>query len=181
MADGLTASSTVAVTVTEVNNAPTANADSTTVAKDGSVTIAVLMNDVTGPTNEGGQTLTVTGRTSALHGIVAINGDGTLTYSPDADYNGPDTISYTVVDNGTTNGVADGLTASSTVTVNVTEVNNAPTATSDTATVAKDGSVTIAVLTNDVTGPANESGQTLTVTGRLPPCTAPSPSTVTVH
>ena len=82
---------------------------------------------------------------------------------PDADYNGPDTISYTLTDNGTTNGVADPLTASSTVTVTVTEVNDAPTPRRH-ATVAEDGSVTIAVLTNDVTGPANESGQTLTVT-----------------
>ena len=64
--------------------------------------------------------------------------------------------SYTLVDNGTTNGVADGLTASSTVAVTVTEVNNAPTATSELATVAEDGSVTISVLANDVAGPANE-------------------------
>ena len=161
--DPLTASSTVTVTVTEVNDAPTANADTATVAEDGSVTIAVLANDVTGPDNESSQTLTVTAA-SALHGTVTINDDGTLTYAPDADYNGADTISYTLTDNGTTNGASDPLTASSTVTVTVTEVNDAPTANADTATVAEDGSVTIAVLANDVTGPDNESSQTLTVT-----------------
>ena len=94
-------------------------------AEDGSVTIAVLTNDVTGPANESGQTLTVTAA-SALHGTVAIHGDGTLTYAPNANYNGPDTISYTITDDGTTNGAADPLTASSTVAVTVTEVNNAP-------------------------------------------------------
>ena len=59
------------------------------------------------------QTLTVT-NAAALHGTVTINIDGTLSYSPDADYNGPDTISYTITDDGTTNGAPDPLTASST-------------------------------------------------------------------
>ena len=162
-ADPLTSSSTVAVTVSEVNDAPTANADSTIVAEDGSVTLDVRTNDSKGPANESGQSLTVTVAT-ALHGTVTINADGTLTYEPNDDYNGSDTISYTITDNGTTNGAANPLTSSSTVDVTVSEVNDAPTANADTATVAEENSVTLDVRTNDSKGPANESGQSLTVT-----------------
>ena len=154
----------MAVTVTEVNDAPTANADSATVGEDstGNV-INVLGNDSTGPANESGQTLTVVAA-SALHGTVTINVDGTLSYAADANYNGTDTISYTIEDNGTTNGAGDPLQSSSSVAVTVTEVNDAPTANADSATVGEDstGNV-INVLGNDSTGPANESGQTLTV------------------
>ncbi|MGE5471646.1 MAG: DUF4347 domain-containing protein, partial [Bacteroidota bacterium] len=96
------------------NVAPVAIADTATVAEDGSVNINVLGNDSAGPANEAGQTLTVTAA-SALHGTVAINADGTLSYSPNANYNGADTISYTIRDNGQTNGVNDFKTASSTV------------------------------------------------------------------
>src|SRR4051794_20230313 len=99
---------------------------------------------------------------SALNGSVTINADSTLSYAPDANSSGPDTISDTITDNGASNGAADPKTSSSTVTVTVTEVNDAPTANPDTATVAEDstGNV-INVLANDSKGPANEAGQTL--------------------
>ena len=58
-----------------------------------SVTVNVLQND-TDADNDG---LTVTGA-SALHGTVVVNADGTLTYTPDANYHGGDTITYTVND-----------------------------------------------------------------------------------
>ena len=80
-------------------------------------------------------------------------------------YNGADTFTYTIQDNGTTNGVADPLQIEQLRSaVTVTEVNDAPTAKADTTTVAEDGTVNINVLGNDSKGPAgNESGQTLTV------------------
>jgi len=76
-----------------VNDAPDANNDGPlTTAEDTALTnINVLGNDNTGPANESGQTLTVT-LASALHGAVTINADGTLNYTPNADYNGADTI-----------------------------------------------------------------------------------------
>jgi Ca2+-binding RTX toxin-like protein len=61
---------------------------------------------------------------------VTINPDGTLTYAGNANYNGADTVSYTIQDNGTTNGAADPLQSSSTVAVIVTPVNDAPVFTS---------------------------------------------------
>ncbi len=163
VADPLTASATVDVTVTEVNDLPIASGETAALIEDGNITIDVLANDEVGPANESGQTLSVISA-SALYGTVTINLDNTLTYAPDADYNGPDTISYTIEDDGTTNRLAAPMIASATVAVTVTEVNDVPDAINDTASVAEDGSVLIAVLANDSKGPANESGQTLTIT-----------------
>ena len=71
-------------------------------------------------------------------------------------------------DNGTTNGAPDFKTGTVYVQVTVTEVNDAPTATDDSKTVAEDGTLSFPasdLTANDSAGPANESGQTLTVTG----------------
>ena len=164
--DGLAGSEvqTAGIKVTEVNDAPVAADDAVTVAEDSpDNVIAVLVNDNTGPANESGQSLSVSAA-SALHGSVLINADGTLSYTPGADYFGADTISYTVTDNGTTNGLPDPRSDEGQVAVTVTEVNDAPVAADDAATVAEDSpDNVIAVLVNDNTGPANESGQSLSV------------------
>ena len=148
------------VTIAPVNDVPTANPDVATVAEDGAVVISVLDNDSKGPTNENGQTLTVVS-VSALHGTVTTDGT-TVTYTPDADYNGSDTISYTISDDGTTDGVADPLTDSSTVAVTVTPVNDVPTATSQTVTVTEDGSVSLTLSGDDLE--TVEANMTYTVT-----------------
>ena len=155
------------LTITEVNDAPTAVADSKSVAEDGSLSFPasdLTSNDSKGPANESGQTLTVTAvsSTASTHGSVSLSA-GTVTYTPDPDFNGAASFSYTVQDNGTTNGAADPKTATGTVNVTVTEVNDAPDAVNDSASVAEDGNTLVDVLGNDSTGPANESGQTLTI------------------
>ena len=89
-------------------------------------------------------------------GTVTINGDGTLSYTPTANFNGTDTFSYTISD-------GNGGTATATVTVTVTPVNDAPVAVADTATVAEDrADNTIDVLGNDTLGV--DTGETLSVT-----------------
>jgi hypothetical protein len=128
---------TVTVTVTPVNDAPVANDDSAGTLEDTSVTIDVLAND----SDVDGDTLTVTGVTDPSHGTVVINGDGTVTYTPDGDYNGSDSFSYTISDGA--------LTDTAAVSVTVTAVNDAPVANDDSATTAEDTAVTIPVLTND--------------------------------
>ena len=129
---------TVNVTVTEVNDAPTRSTTATTVAEDGTCSSTRCANDSTGPANETGQTLTITAVGSPAHGTAIVQA-GKVMYTPAADYNGPDSFTYTVTDNGTTNGVADPKTDTATVTVTVTEVNDAPTAVDDATTVAEDG------------------------------------------
>jgi len=109
---------TVSITVTPVNDAPTAGNDSDTVAEDGSVTTNVVANDNAGPLNES-QVLTVTLVTQGTNGSVVNNNDGTVTYTPNANYFGPDSYTYTIAD-------SDGATATATVSITVTSVNDAP-------------------------------------------------------
>ncbi|PQJ47667.1 hypothetical protein BTN99_07245 [Vibrio campbellii] len=52
------------------------------------------------------------------NGTVVVNNDGTITYTPNQDYNGPDQFTYTVS--------SGGVTESTTVTLNVTPVNDKP-------------------------------------------------------
>ncbi|WP_034607093.1 retention module-containing protein, partial [Chitinimonas koreensis] len=95
--------------------APVAQDDTAEVDEDGSVVIDVLRNDSDGT----GGTLTLVGVPTASHGVVTVNPDGTLTYTPNPDFNGTEQIIYTV-----TNG--QGQTSSATVTVTVNPVNDVP-------------------------------------------------------
>ncbi len=173
VADPLTATATASFTVTEVNDAPSATNDAlSAVAEDsGQRTIlgsTLTGNDSAGPASESGQTLTVTAVSNVIGGSASVSG-GNVLFTPTANFNGAASFDYTVTDNGTTNGVADPLTATATASFTVTEVNDAPSATNDAlSAVAEDsGQRTIlgsSLTGNDSAGPASESGQTLTVT-----------------
>ena len=102
-----------------------------------------------------GDSLSIQSVTQGSFGTVAITGN-TVTYTPDADYNGTDTFTYTISDG---NGGSD----TATVTVTITGENDAPVANDDAATVAEDGSVNITVLGND-TDPENDSLDVTAVT-----------------
>ena len=164
---------TANVTVTEVNDAPTAVDDSlSAVAEDsGQRTISfasLLGNDSKGPSDESGQALTITAVNNAVGGSVSISGTDVL-FTPNANFNGVASFDYTVSDNGTTSGTNDFKSDIGTVSFTVTEGNDAVTAVDDALSpVAEDsGQRTISfasLLGNDSKGPSNESGQTLTIT-----------------
>ncbi|NND60857.1 MAG: tandem-95 repeat protein [Gammaproteobacteria bacterium] len=141
--DGDLTSNTATVTVTvneEVidNTAPTAVDDAATTDQDMAVTVDVLAND----SDVDGDSLTVASVTQPANGNVVDNGDGTVTYTPDAGFFGTDTFTYTVTD-GT-------ASSSATVTVTVNETpNQEPTPVNDQAETDEDTAVTINVLAND--------------------------------
>ena len=148
VSDGaLTDTATVTVTVTAVNDAPVAVDDLDSIAEDGSSTVDVLAND----SDVEGDTLTIQSVTQGVNGSVVDNGDGTVTYTPAADWNGVDTFTYTVSDGA--------LTDTATVTVTVTAVNDAPVAVDDSDGILEDDSSTVDVLAND----SDVEGDTLTV------------------
>lgn len=147
-ANGATTAQTFDLTINGVNDAPVAVGDTATTDEDTAVTISVLGND----TDIDGDTLTVLGA-AALNGSVVINPDGTLTYTPNADYNGTDTITYTISD-------GNGGTDTATVDVTVNPVNDPPVANDDAASTDEDTAVTIDVLGNDT----DVEGDSLTVT-----------------
>lgn len=68
--------------------------DAASTLRNADVTLAVLSND-SDPENG---VLTVGTVTSPGHGTVANNGDGTITYTPAADYSGTDTFTYEACD-----------------------------------------------------------------------------------
>ncbi|MCA7015412.1 Ig-like domain-containing protein, partial [Dickeya dadantii] len=68
---------------------------------------------------------------TAGNGTVVINADGTLTYTPNSNFNGTDTVTYTVSD-------GQGGLATGTLIVTVTGTNTLPVVGSDTATTAED-------------------------------------------
>jgi alpha-tubulin suppressor-like RCC1 family protein len=121
---------TVSITVTCVDDPPTAVADSKTVVEDtGPTVVEVLTND----TDIDGGPKSVESVTQPAHGAAAVTGGGTgLTYQPTADYCGSDSFTYEL--NG-------GSTA--TVSVTVTCVDDLPTAVDDSATVGEDSGVTM--------------------------------------
>jgi large repetitive protein len=80
--------------VTVVNPGPVAADDATTVVRGQSVVIAVLAND----SEPGGELLTVTTATARANGSVAINTDGTITYTPVIGFVGTDSFIYTICD-----------------------------------------------------------------------------------
>ncbi len=95
--------------------------------------------------------------------------NGVVRYTPPTDFAGQDQFVYTIVDDGTTNGLTDPLTQTVTVQITVRDQNDAPIIGVDNFTVAEDGTLNrpISELTgNDTVGPANEQGsQTLSFVG----------------
>ena len=145
--DGQTASApvTVELTVTAVNDTPTAVADAYSTAEDTTLTVTapgVLGND----SDPDGDALTAVVGTAPGHAAAfTLNPDGSFSYTPAADYHGPDSFTYTA---------SDGQTASAPVTVEltVTAVNDTPTAVADAYSTAEDTTLTVTapgVLGND--------------------------------
>ena len=137
-----TATGTLTVTVTPVNDAPEAIADTATVSEDSATTsIDVIANDTD---VDLGNILSLTTVSTPGTGTVSINLDGvSVDYTPSADFNGTEVITYTVSD-GTD-------TATGTLTVTVTPVNDAPIAVEDTASVLENAiMISTDVISNDI-------------------------------
>ena len=127
---GAVDTATVAITVTAVNDTPDAVDDSFSTAEDTVLTVTapgVLGND----TDPDGDTLTTTLGAGPTHGTVTLNANGSFTYTPAANYNGPDSFTYTAKDATTTS-------APATVAITVTPVNDPPAAVNDAYTTAED-------------------------------------------
>ncbi|MHC5112708.1 MAG: Ig-like domain-containing protein, partial [Planctomycetota bacterium] len=133
--NGGTDTGTVFVTVGAVNDNPVADDETASTNEDTSIS---SIDVLTGDTDVDGDTLSVLEAT-ALHGSVFVNEDGTLNYTPDADFNGTDTITYSIHDGN------DG-TDTGEVTVTVSPIVDIA---DDTASTVQDTSVTVDVLNND--------------------------------
>ena len=116
---GGTTMGTVSITVTAVNDPPTAVADSYSTNEDTPLSIVppgVLGNDA----DVDGDTLTVTGYTSPDNGTLYMGPRGNFTYTPTANFNGTCSFNYEASDGA-------GGTTMGTVSITVTAVNDPPT------------------------------------------------------
>ena len=136
-----------------LNHAPVATNDTATTSED--TVIKLSASTLLGNDNDvDNDALKITSVGVAVNGTVWLSGS-TITFTPAADFNGIAGFDYTLSDGY--------LTSTGHVTITVKEVNDAPVANPDTATLNEDGTIDIAVLANDTRGPANESNQTLTI------------------
>ncbi|MEL6383342.1 MAG: DUF4347 domain-containing protein, partial [Cyanobacteria bacterium J06626_18] len=160
--DGDTSTATVTFTVNEVDDFPTATNDTATLDEDSTVNVPVLGNDTAGGDGLGSVTIT----TPPVNGTAVINDGGTptdptddtLDFTPNPDFNGTDSLTYTITD-------TDGDTSTATVTFTVNPVDDFPTATDDTATVDEDSTVNVPILGNDTAGGDGLGSVTITTTG----------------
>jgi large repetitive protein len=134
---GGTATATVDVTITPVNDAPVAAPDAVSATEDRPVTFPLLAND----TDVDGDPLTVVATTQPAHGTLTCSA-GTCTYVPAANFAGVDTFEYTISDGA-------GGTATGRVTITVAEVNDLPVPGADAIVVVSGGRVEVPVLGND--------------------------------
>ena len=142
---------TFAITVTNVNDPPSAAPDQATTPQRVAVRIPVLDND----TDIEEDTLRVEGVTAPANGVAVSDGSD-IVYTSTRYFYGLDVFTYTVADTA-------GLTDSAPVSVTVTDVDDPPTIDpiSD-VTINEDGGEQVIDLTGLTTGP--DDGQTLYVT-----------------
>ena len=110
----------VAVIVTDLADAPVASNDTATITEDTPSNINVVANDTDNDYNLNNASVRIVSTPS--HGSAKANANGTITYTPNADYAGSDSFTYKVYDTvGLESNVA-------TVNITVNNVNDAPVA-----------------------------------------------------
>jgi len=139
-----------------VGGTPVAAEDSYIVDEDATLVVGapgVLGND----TDPEGDPLAAALLDGPSHGTLALAPDGSLTYTPNANYHGTDSFTYRAND-----GSVD--SSPTTVTLTVNSVNDGPTGSADTATTTAGQSVALAaamLLANDT----DADGDTLAIAG----------------
>jgi hypothetical protein len=114
---------TVRIQVAPVNDAPVATCDNVYTSEDTPAVFNERRLSSDDLDVDGGR-LKVVSVQDALHGTVALAEDGSITFTPDADFNGEASFTYTVSD-------GKGGFDTALATVHVAPVNDAPVATSD--------------------------------------------------
>src|SRR5207247_6377767 len=107
-----------------------ATTDRYATAHDTPPTPARATSDLANDTDVDGDPLTAVLATAPTKGTLALNANGSFTYTPNANVNGSDTFTYRASDGTLTSALA-------TVTITITPVNDAPVATDDSYATAR--------------------------------------------
>ncbi|MBU0595009.1 MAG: retention module-containing protein, partial [Gammaproteobacteria bacterium] len=159
-ANGDVSTATVTIDVASVNDEPLARNDLGSMKQDTPLSFSagtLLGND----SDPDGDALTITSADGGVHGQVVLNGDGSITFIPEAGYYGPASFNYSITDgHGGTSTATVNLTVDQTSKTTPPVVNHAPTANPDVLSTNEDTPITIAVRGNDT----DPDGDILTVT-----------------
>ncbi|PWI55257.1 hypothetical protein B5K03_04980 [Rhizobium phaseoli] len=129
MSNGTLSVGTLTVVINGVNDAPVLSGNAATLAGSEDTPYTISTADLlAGFSDVDGDQLSVSGLT-ANHGALVNNNNGTWTFTPDANYNGPVSLSYTVTD-----GHGGSVPASQSFTLDA--VNDAPVLSGNAATLA---------------------------------------------
>lgn len=129
---------TVSITVTPVNDAPIANDLNVSIVEDVSTPITVTASDVDG------NPMSYTQLSSPAHGTLSGTAPN-FTYTPNLNYTGADSFTFKVNDGTVDSNIA-------TVSIDVTPVNDAPIADSQSATMPEDIAQAITLTGSDLEG-----------------------------
>jgi VCBS repeat-containing protein len=125
----------VSVTVEGRNDAPIPQNDQYTVVEEGQLIVSIAQGVLSNDTDPEGSPLNATRVSGPSNGTLAFNSAGSFTYRPNENFAGTDTFVYRASDG------AAGTNA--TVTISVTNVNDAPVAVADQYEVAQDNALSV--------------------------------------
>jgi Domain of unknown function (DUF4347)/Bacterial Ig domain/Calx-beta domain len=143
----------IAVTIMNVNDAPTAANGTATTAEDTALTNQALPIATDPETNPITYEL-IAG--SAVGGTAVVNASGTYTFTPTANFNGPASFRYRVRDNQSTNN----LSPEYTMAIAVTPVNDAPVSANSTFATAPNAPIEDTAFTGTLAAATDVDGDT---------------------
>jgi gliding motility-associated-like protein len=163
---------TINITVSPVNDAPIVDNEVITTNEDTAVS-----GDLTdaGDSDPDGTPLTAntTPVSGPSNGTIVINPDGTYTYTPNANFNGSDTIVVSICDAGLP---LPGVCVNDTITVTVAPVNDAPIVDNEVVTTNEDTPVA-----GDLTDAGDSDPDGTPLTANTTPVSGPSNGTIVIN
>ncbi|WP_246004382.1 tandem-95 repeat protein [Marinimicrobium koreense] len=127
---------------TVTNLAPSAGGDAAQIVEDQSADLGILNNDSDPEGDLNPASVQIV--TPPAHGSTSIDtGSGAVTYTPDANFAGQDSFTYTVED------ALGAVSNEATMTIGIININDAPVAGDDTANTPEDNPISIDVAADD--------------------------------
>ena len=143
--EGLTSlPATVTLSITAINDAPVAVDNTVQLQDEGQFEVNVLGNDSDVDIGDSLNASSVTIVTNPANGSVSVLATGAIVYTPQANFFGDDSFTYTVEDsNAAVSNIA-------TVTMSVAPVNDKPIAVAQSQSLDEDGSILLTLVATDI-------------------------------
>ncbi|WP_300666979.1 Ig-like domain-containing protein, partial [Fluviicola sp.] len=162
---------TIFITVNPVNDPPVIDNEHHTIAEN--TTASGDLTNAGDSDVDGNLVVNTTPVSGPNHGTIVINSDGTYTYTPDADYNGPDTVIVQICDDGTP---LPALCVNDTIFITVTPVNEPPVVDNEHHTINEDTQAT-----GDLTDAGDSDPDGTALTASTTPVSGPSNGTIVIN